>query len=85
MKRFILLTFGFLGWAFYEMSGGADFQPASARMAANADQTPTQESGITAETSNEPVDTAKVIPAVATAPVDTTPPGFESTAQANAA
>ncbi|HBR36000.1 MAG TPA: SH3 domain-containing protein, partial [Sulfitobacter pontiacus] len=23
MKRFILLTFGFLGWAFYEMSGGA--------------------------------------------------------------
>ena len=65
MKRFILLTFGFLGWAFYEMSGGADFQPASVRMAANADQMPTQESGITAETSNEPVETAKVIPAVA--------------------
>ena len=36
-----------------------------------------------AETSNEPVETAKVIPAVATAPVDTTPPGFESTAQAD--
>lgn len=33
MKRFILLTFGFLGWAFYEMSGGADFEPASLRMA----------------------------------------------------
>ncbi len=33
MKRFILFTFGFLGWAFYEMSGGADFEPASARMA----------------------------------------------------
>jgi len=82
MKRFVLLTFGFLGWAFYEMSGGADFQPASARMAANADQMPAQENEITAETSNEPVETAKVIPAVATAPVDTTPPGFESTAQA---
>ena len=33
MKRFILLTFGFMGWAFYEMSGGADFEPASVRMA----------------------------------------------------
>lgn len=33
MKRFILLTFGFLGWAFYEMSGGADFESASDRMA----------------------------------------------------
>ena len=33
MKRFILLSFGFLGWAFYEMSGGADFEPASVRMA----------------------------------------------------
>lgn len=33
MKTFILLTFGFLGFAFYEMSGGADFEPASARMA----------------------------------------------------
>lgn len=28
MARFILLTFAFLGWAFYEMSGGASFEPA---------------------------------------------------------
>lgn len=34
MKTFILLTFGFLGFAFYQMSGGADFEPASARLAA---------------------------------------------------
>jgi len=27
MKSFILLTFGFLGWAFFEMSGGTDFEP----------------------------------------------------------
>lgn len=27
MKRFIVLTFFFLGWAFYEMSGGSDFRP----------------------------------------------------------
>ncbi|MEX3316571.1 SH3 domain-containing protein [Sulfitobacter sp. PS-8MA] len=33
MKRFIFLTFGFMGWAFYEMSGGADFDPAGQRMA----------------------------------------------------
>ena len=33
MKTFILLTFGFLTFAFYEMSGGSDFEPASARMA----------------------------------------------------
>lgn len=36
MKTFIFLTFGFLGFAFYQMSGGADFEPASARMAADA-------------------------------------------------
>ena len=36
MKTFILLTFGFLGFAFYEMSGGTDFEPASARLAAEA-------------------------------------------------
>ncbi|MGC3938381.1 SH3 domain-containing protein [Roseobacter sp. EG26] len=34
MKRFILLSFGFLGLAFYEMSGGSDFDAAAARDAA---------------------------------------------------
>jgi hypothetical protein len=32
MKTFILLTFGFLTFAFYQMSGGADFEPASAQL-----------------------------------------------------
>lgn len=36
MKTFILLTFGFLAFAFYELSGGSEFQPASARIAAQA-------------------------------------------------
>ena len=27
MNKFIFLTFAFLSWAFYEMSGGADFEP----------------------------------------------------------
>ncbi len=33
MVRFILLTFGFLGWAFYEMSGGSEFESASEKHA----------------------------------------------------
>ena len=30
MKKFIFLTFTFLAWAFYEMSGGDEFQPQAA-------------------------------------------------------
>jgi len=33
MARFIIAVFALLGWAFYELSGGADFEPASARVA----------------------------------------------------
>ena len=32
MGRFIIATFALLAWVFYEMSGGADFEPASARL-----------------------------------------------------
>lgn len=28
MARFMIVTFAFLGWAFYELSGGAEFEPA---------------------------------------------------------
>ncbi len=42
MKKFILLTFGFLSWAFYEMSGGADFEPVSQRVALAEPVTETQ-------------------------------------------
>lgn len=34
MRRLILVSFGFLALAFYEMSGGADFDPVAARNAA---------------------------------------------------
>ncbi len=27
MKKFIVVSFGFMAWAFYELSGGADFVP----------------------------------------------------------
>ncbi|MBM1691113.1 SH3 domain-containing protein [Sulfitobacter geojensis] len=33
MLRFIFLSFGFLGWSFYEMSGGSDFDAEAIRAA----------------------------------------------------
>lgn len=36
MWRFILISFVFLGWAFYEMSGGADYVPAANSIQARA-------------------------------------------------
>lgn len=64
MKRFILLSFGFLGWAFYEMSGGADFEPASARLApapaivvSAVDATQTEDAAPAAATTETVVDT----------------------------
>ena len=77
MKRFILLTFGFLGWAFYEMSGGADFEPASVRMAAT---TPIEENVVSKDIVPDVITpkpkaveerVAKIVPA------DTTQPGFD--------
>ncbi|QTN34659.1 SH3 domain-containing protein [Cognatishimia activa] len=42
MSRFIFLSFAFLGWAFYEVSGGPDFQPRiSAVIAATQNTSPT--------------------------------------------
>ncbi len=32
VARFILVTFGFLGWAFYELSGGSDFDGEALRL-----------------------------------------------------
>jgi len=36
MWRFVLVSFVFLGWAFYEMSGGADYRPAPGSLQADA-------------------------------------------------
>ncbi|MDF1728466.1 MAG: SH3 domain-containing protein [Sulfitobacter sp.] len=53
MKTFILLSFGLLGWAFYEMSGGEEFEPASERLA-RLNPAPESESPEVATTSAEP-------------------------------
>jgi len=36
MWRFVLMSFVFLGWAFYEMSGGADYRPSANSIQARA-------------------------------------------------
>lgn len=39
MWRFMMITFGFLGFAFYELSGGADYEPHANSIQARAGQT----------------------------------------------
>ncbi|MGJ8615190.1 MAG: SH3 domain-containing protein [Sulfitobacter sp.] len=70
MKRFILLSFGFLGWAFYEMSGGADFEPASVRMARLNPVAETAPVVVTESVTPAPTVVAETKPAF----VDTDPP-----------
>ena len=51
MKRFILLSFAFMALGFYELSGGADFDPVAARDAAvlaRAEQSGTKRAATTA-------------------------------------
>ncbi len=51
MARFIIATFALLGWAFYEMSGGADFEPRSARLAEQqAEPSPQAQTAATEDT-----------------------------------
>ena len=37
MWRFILITFAFLGWSFYVLSGGADYEPGLQSLQARAE------------------------------------------------
>lgn len=53
MKTFILLTFGFLGFAFYQMSGGADFVPARAQLEPDTPATPEAQTVARADTTPE--------------------------------
>lgn len=69
MKRFILLSFGFLGWAFYELSGGDEFESASARVARLA---PAPE--VTVSQVDEAAPKETVTLAAAETVIDTDPP-----------
>ena len=57
MWRFILVTFGFLGFAFWEMSGGGDYAPSDNSLQAQAnrpDPAPTAETSDTRTATAEP-------------------------------
>jgi len=82
MKRFIMISFAFLGWGFYELSGGDEFEPASVRMAAAK---PVTESPLEAEPAPQTEETAQPTAeraVLAAAIVDTTPPPVTPTAPA---
>jgi hypothetical protein len=71
MKTFIVLTFGFLAFAFYELSGGSDFQPASARLAEQAPEV--QEDVVVAAPTPEATETTEVVSTAAITKIDSTP------------
>ncbi|MFU1477452.1 SH3 domain-containing protein [Roseovarius sp. C7] len=73
MWRFILITFGFLGFAFYELSGGADYAPSdnslqahmqrnsdASKLAQNAAEQPPQTPAVTSDTASPEVTLATV-------------------------
>lgn len=74
MKRFILLSFVFLGLGFYELSGGADFDPAANRTAqieARQDRNATRLAALPATTASTDVIVAAT--SASTQPEETTP------------
>jgi len=62
MKRFIFLSFLFMAWSFYELSDGADFIPASARLAPQS-ETPEDDSKekIAVRAATSPQTTASIV------------------------
>lgn len=74
LKKFILLTFVFLGWAFYEESGGADFVPRKAElMAAAAEARAAAEAERALAEAAKPAPQPKVVPAEVALAVKETP------------
>lgn len=51
MTRFVFLSFAFLGWAFYEVSGGSDFEPQTPDRLMVAEAATTQPAPETADSS----------------------------------
>jgi hypothetical protein len=75
MKRFILITFAFLAWGFYELSGGNEFEPMRASVEAS---TPVAQTELPAA----PVAEVTEAPAETETFVDTDPPVVAETTQA---
>jgi len=67
MKRFIFVSFAFLAWAFYELSGGTDFQP---RVATTPPASHTNVAIVTPSARADPVKATTLVASPAIAPVD---------------
>ncbi|MEM6312420.1 MAG: SH3 domain-containing protein [Pseudomonadota bacterium] len=59
MVRFIIACFALLGWGFYEMSGGAEFEPRTARAAPVSVETLPEQTQ-TAQTQDQQVEVTRV-------------------------
>lgn len=70
MKRFIFVSFGFLAWAFYELSGGADFQPRVAATPPVATPEIAQKASSTVSDKPVSVEAATLVASPAIAPVN---------------
>jgi hypothetical protein len=73
MKTFIILTFGFLGFAFYELSGGSEFEPASARIAAAPPAEVEPEAQVIAAIASEATPATQTINTASIPKIDSTP------------
>lgn len=73
MKTFILLTFGFLGFAFYEMSGGSEFEPMSVKMARQAPVEVAPQQVAQAPQADAVVEPAAEVTTASITKIDTTP------------
>lgn len=82
MYKFILLTFAFLSWAFYEMSGGAEFEPSRPEASAAPSATEELPSIGTAVTKADPVVTPVAEPAAEVTRAAYTAPSYDLRAPA---
>jgi len=73
MKRFILITFAVLAFAFYEMSGGSDFQPRKPQLAEVRETTPSASESSVVDTVTVRELVRQPVIAEAPAPADLTP------------
>lgn len=74
MWRFIIATFAFLGWSFYSLSGGADYQPKEGSRQAEARKQPAESAGPAAIAHAMPAAAPKLAPLPDPASGPETPP-----------
>ena len=74
MARFIILSFGFLGWVFFEMSGGTSFDASAMREARLAAVAEAKAERQAARKKTAPVVMASAAPKAPKAVIDTDPP-----------